>query len=93
MFGKQIDALFEALSKNKGLQYLNLAMTSLHKDQDLLPLKRFIRKNTNLMHLDFSGMFKTAAQVKGIVKAIKKHRTLLAVHLSYIPFLRQDKRL
>ena len=88
MLGKQVDTLFEALSKNKDLQHVNLAFTSLQKDQDLLPLKRFIRKNQQLLHLDFSGMFKTPMQVKGIVKAIKKHMTLLAIHLSYIPFLR-----
>ena len=68
-------------------------MISLQIDQDLTPLKKFIRKNYSLLHLDFSGMFKTALQVKGIVKAIKKHRTLLAIHLSYMPFINKDKQL
>ena len=31
--------------------------------------------------------------MRGVVKAVKKHLTLLAIHLSYIPFLRQDRRL
>lgn len=68
-------------------------MTALHYRQDLTNLKKFIRKNHSLLHLDFSGMFKTAEQVKSIVKAFKKHQTLLAVHLSHTPFIVSDTRL
>ena len=38
-----IDALFKALSQNRDLENLNIAMTSLHKDQELDDLKKFIR--------------------------------------------------
>ena len=58
--GHQITPLFAALSKNRDLEHLNLAMTSLHVDTDLRPLINFVKKNPRLLHIDFSGMFKTA---------------------------------
>ena len=38
-------------------------------------------------------MFKTVNQVRSVVKAIKKHPTLLAIHLSHHPFITEDKQL
>ena len=72
LFGRQIETLFAALAENKDLEYLNIAMTSLSKHTDTKDLRKFIRRNSNLLHLDLSGMFKTAEQVRGIVKAVKK---------------------
>ena len=68
----QVELVFQALSKNGDLEYLNLAMTSVNEKMDLIKLRRFIRKNMNLLHLDLSGMFKTSEQVRGIIKAIAK---------------------
>ena len=87
LFGHQIKPLFEALSKNRDLEHLNLAMTSLHPDTDLAPLMRFIKKCQRLIHLDFSGMFKTDAQVISVIKKIKNHQTLLSLHLSHTPII------
>ena len=56
-------------------------------------LKKFIKNNLCLLHLDFSGMFKTATQVRSIIKVVKKHQTLLALHLSHTPFINTNKRL
>ena len=91
LFGRQLDMLFQALQHNRDLTTLNLAMTSLHDDTDLRPLLKFIRKNCRLICLDFSGMFKTASQVKNIIKAIKKDQTLLSLHLSHTPIIQSDK--
>ena len=38
-------------------------------------------------------MFKTVLQVRKIIKAIKKSKSLLAVHLSYTPIIQSDKGL
>lgn len=54
-------------------------------------LKCIIKKNP-LRHLDLSGCLKTAAQVRGAVKKMAKHITLLAAHLSQTPVIHKDKR-
>ena len=66
-------------------------MTSVNENTDLRYLKKFIRCNMSMLHLDLSGMFKTAEQVQGIVKAIAKNDTLLALHLSNTPVIRREK--
>ena len=90
---QQIALVFEALGKNQDLEYLNLAMTSVGEEMDLVELRRFIRKNPNLLHLNLSGMFKTVEHVSSIVKAIAKNDSLLALHLSNTPVITQDERL
>ena len=45
LFGNQIEKLFAALAENKDLEFLNIAMTSLHNDTDTKNLRRFIRRN------------------------------------------------
>ena len=53
----------------------------------------FIRRNKRLLHLNLSGIFKLASQVKQIVKSIKTSETLLSVHLSHTPIIPRDKQL
>ena len=60
---QQVGLVFQALGKNQDLEYLNLAMTSVGPEMDTVKLRRFIRKNMTLLHLDLSGMFKTAEHV------------------------------
>lgn len=58
-------------------------MTSVNEGMNIKKLKQFIKENERLIHLDLSGVFKTADHVKQIIKAIKRSETLLAVHLSH----------
>lgn len=101
---KQVARLFNALSKNTGLENLNLAMTSVpipvtvpkskKKVIDTTNgLRKFIRNNSRLVHLDLSGMFKSVYHVRKIIKAIKKSKTLLAVHLSHTPVIDSNLKL
>ena len=64
MHAAQVKLLFRALGLNRKLEYLNLAMTSVNAGMNLTKLKQFIRENERLIHLDLSGMFKTADHVK-----------------------------
>ena len=72
LYGKQVEQLFDALSKNNSIEDLNLAMTAVQsniksrqsQEPDTLPtdtvkLRNFIKQNQNLLHIDLSGMFKT----------------------------------
>ena len=90
---QQIESVFTALSKNHDLQYLNLAMTGVNEKTDLTDLRKFIRKSQYLLHLDLSGMLKTAEQVRRVVKSFAKNETLLSVHLSNTPEIRRVKLL
>ena len=66
-------------------------MLAVDKDNDLTGLKRFIKFNKRLLHLNFTGLLKTQKQVIGVVKAIKINTTLLAVHLSHTPVITKSK--
>ena len=55
-------------------------------------LVRILKRNP-LKHLDLSGCFTKAKQLKPLIKKISKHRSLLVVHLSHTSVLRSDKAL
>ena len=61
---KQNDNLFKSLSKNRQLQYLNISMLAIDPNQNLKGLKMFIRRNKRLLHLNITGIFKLASQVR-----------------------------
>ena len=68
-------------------------MTGVNEKTDLTDLRKFIRKSQYLLHLDLSGMLKTAEQVRRVVKSFAKNETLLSVHLSNTPEIRRVKLL
>ena len=68
-------------------------MTGVSDKTDILGLRKFIRKSPNLLHIDLSGVLKTAEQVRRVVKSFAKNETLLAVHLSNTPEIRRVKLL
>lgn len=82
----------KALGDNEHLQYLNLAMTATPSSLDIKGLTRFIKK-PNLLHLDLSGMFINPLHVQKVLKAVKKNRQLLAVHLDSTPALLNNPKL
>ena len=75
------------------MQYLNICMLPIDKDDDLKGLKKFIKFNKRLLHLNFTGLLRTSKQVIGVIKAIKVNSTLLAVHLSHTPAITKNKQL
>lgn len=46
--------IIKSLQNNFSLQYLNLSWNDIRVDEDLMPLAKFIRGNTQLVHLDMS---------------------------------------
>ena len=93
MLASQIKLLFRALSQNRQLEYLNLAMVTVGEGVKLPKLKEFIRENDRLLHLDLSGMFKLAEHVREIIKAVTKSASLLALHLSHTLVIEDDLKL
>ena len=79
---KEMVVLLKCLKENRKLRDLNLSMMPLSKEADVKPLAIFIRQNTNLLHINLSGLFQSAKQVCRIIKAVKKQRSILAMHLS-----------
>ena len=67
-------------------------MTVVPSTINIQPLTRWIRTH-NVLHLDFSGMFTSDVHVRKVMKAVKKSKTLLAIHLSNTPVLFQNAKL
>ena len=68
-------------------------MTAVHEGDKLTYFYRFVRRSQRLVHLDCSGMLKSAFQVKKLIKAVKKQPTVLALHLNDIPIISLDLKL
>ena len=66
-------------------------MLAIDKDDELKGLKKFIKFNKRLIHLNFTGLLKTEKQVVGVIKAIKVNTTLLSVHLSHTQAIIKNK--
>ena len=67
------------------ISYLNLSFNSFagSRTADIVQsLSNFIRRNRNLQHLDISYCGLRKDEVYDVVKACKKSRSLMAVHLS-----------
>ena len=62
-----------------------MAFNQASKDDPLKAFGNFVRQNSELMHLDLSGVCQTHTQVKRIIKKAKKSLSLIAVHLSFTP--------
>lgn len=75
--------MLRSLENNESLQTLSLAWNDLGQDADITPLKRFIRRNTNLTHIDLSGLLHSKKQVVAIIKAVKNSLSLQSLHLNY----------
>lgn len=82
--------LFEAVRQNNHLVSLNLAFNPVSKKNELTELGSFLKRSTNLQHLDLSGVLQTSAQVKRIVKKAKRSPSLVALHLSHSQCIKGD---
>eukprot|EP00347_Sterkiella_histriomuscorum_P021600 403333417 len=77
--------LIQNLEFCKHISFLNLSFNSFagQRTADIVQsLSNFIRRNRNLQHLDISYCGLRKDEVLDVVKACKKSRSLLAVHLS-----------
>ena len=72
---------------------LSLAMIPVDGNADMHKLQQFLKNNNSLLHADLSGMFSTVEQVQGVIKAIKKSSSLLALHLDNTPIIKKSKPL
>jgi hypothetical protein len=68
-------------------------MIAVPENQSLTTMCKWIRMNESLLHLDLSGVLRTASQVISVVKAVKKQRTILSLHLSGTQVIKEDKKL
>ena len=65
--------LFASLRHNHYVEHLNISFNPIPADDvKLKDFGNWLRKNANLQHVDISGCLQTAAQVKRVVKKIKK---------------------
>ena len=55
-----VQHLMKALKDNRKIKDLNMSELPFGKDMDIKPFTLFLRKNTNLMHLNLSGIFQDA---------------------------------
>ena len=90
MGASQIRRICEAARPNHYLRSLSLAHNPVSRTDPLLELGQFIRRSAGLQHLDLSGVLQTPAQVKRVVKKVKRSASLLAVHLSHTPCIKAD---
>ena len=64
--------IIKSLEFNYALQDLNICSNDIKGDLDIGPLTRFIRCNTNLLHLDLSQTLNSPNQIMRIIKAVKR---------------------
>jgi hypothetical protein len=68
--------IINSLESNSTLQILNLSWNNIPAEINLQPLSRFIRSNTDLIHLDMSKTLQTSEQITYLIKSIKKSVSL-----------------
>lgn len=86
----QMTTLFASLRYNYYVENLNLAFNPFPAEDKLKDFGSWLRKNETLQHLDISGCLQTAAQVRRVVKKIKKSPSILAVHMLNTPCIAAD---
>lgn len=89
----QLQSLLDSIMTNNYLQDLNIAYNPVSVSATLDSLCTFIRTNSQLQHLNLSGVLQTTQQVKRIVKRAKKSLSLLSLHLSSTPCLLYSSQL
>ena len=87
---KQMTKFLETLKGNFHIISLNIAFNPVSKTDNIKPLEWFIRQNYSLQYLDLSGVLQTPLQVQRVVKKFKKSQSIISVHLSHTPVIKQD---
>lgn len=87
---REYEKVFDAIRHNYHIKYLNLAYNPCSKTDKLISLGNFVRQNPHLQHIDLSGVLQNPAQVRRIIKKIKKSQAIIVCHLSSTPAITDD---
>jgi Ran GTPase-activating protein (RanGAP) involved in mRNA processing and transport len=77
-------AIFENLIENTTLQYLDMSWNALGKDstnETADALSKMLKKNTGLVHADFSYNYFTKQECEILSQGIKSNHTLYGIHM------------